>query len=86
MMERPKQRYVIDLTHLPMEIIKETEFKFPVVLVDLNENDLNYYLQNNETSIIKTEKEKKINKRGKSLENKYLLNMLNKGELKKKRK
>ena len=68
------------------EETKETEFKFPIVLVDLNENDLNYYLQNNETSIIKTEKEKKINKRGKSLENKYLLNMLNKGELKKKKK
>ena len=67
------------------EETKETEFKFPIVLVDLNENDLNYYLQNNETSIIKTEKEKKINKRGKSLENKYLLNMLNKGEFKKKK-
>ena len=33
-MERPKQRYVIDLTYLPIEIIKETEFKYLFNIID----------------------------------------------------
>ena len=51
-----------------IEETKNDDFKFPVVLVDLPENEFKHYLQTTETPIPNKEKDKKKEKKEKNLE------------------
>jgi len=65
---RPISSYIkVNNNNEKEEEKKEKNFKFPVVLVDLNENQLNYFLQNEENIIFKNNK-KKNTKRSKTSE------------------